>query len=316
MARTTRNFILKAAAVAAWIAATAPVFAAGPLSLSTFRTETGLTADDTAVQRVWNSLEAMGTTQFLGGMLGGFKLDESSMIAGALSIGASEFDSLLNGGGLNVSSLGAGEELSRRMTSAAGIDLSYLTGSFTAGGGGTMVTQASVLSGGGASSGSGSCDATVASGMAQTGKAYVDKIVTAATSKEFGFSEVKGIGAGGGGSGFAALGCLDKLFQNAGSDILFKPPSLGNLTTQLQNWTCGDAMSVQDQLAGAFGGGEIFQTAALGGFFPSKTFGDANDGSPDNRPGQSGDAARIFGGGFADFNGGIKASPDIKALYR
>lgn len=314
------SFIIALLVSSAAAAFSAPASAGGALSLAAFNRQTGMNADAGQIQQTWSALQAMGTTKFLGGMLGGLKLDESSMLAGAMSIGASEFDNLLNGGGLGSSSSGTGQELLGRMTSASGLDLSYLTGSFTSGGGGTT-SISSLLTGGGASSGSGECDPSVASALASGGKKHVDNIVTAASSQQYGFSKVGDLtGTSGTGSGFAALGCLDKLFQNAGSDIMFKPPSLGSLTTQLQNWVCGQAESVQDQVAGAFGSGEIFQTAGIGGFFPSKTFGEANDGAPNNRPGLGQSSDLTFGSSFADFgtsdDNKIAQASDLQRLMK
>ena len=95
----------------------------GPLSLAAFTRETGIKADAATVQQTWQALQSMGTTEFLGGMLGNFKLDEASMIAGALTIGASEFDRFLRGGSMNLSS-SAGTSLAENMSAAAGIDRS------------------------------------------------------------------------------------------------------------------------------------------------------------------------------------------------
>lgn len=308
--------IASAAAITAALASSQAL--AGPISLASFQRETGIKVDESKIQQAWNALETMGTTKFLGGMLGNLKLDESSLIAGALSIGASEFDTLLNGGGINTASSGAVQSLLSNMNSAAGLDLSYITGSFSNGGG--QATTASLMSGSGASF-SGACDTSVASALAENGKAHVDKIVTAAMSGEFGFSKVKDLqSSNGSGSGFGALGCLDKLFQNSGSDIMFKPPSLGTLTTQIQNWVCGQASSVQEQVAGAFGAGEIFQTGAMGGFFPSKTFGEANDGNPNTRPGLGQEPALTFGAQFAAFQDEtqdqIAKAADIQRLFK
>lgn len=314
----SRKLALSALFAATLLAGAAPSHAAGPLSLSAFQRETGIRADEGTIQQTWTALQAMGTDKYVGGMLGGLKLDESSLIAGALSIGASELDNLLGGGGLLTSALGAGGDVLGRMTSASGIDLSYLTGSFTAGGGGSA-SAASMLSG--ASSGDGACDSSVASALASGGQQHVEKIVNAAMSGEYGFSKIGDLaGQGSGGSGFASLGCLDKLFQNAGSDIMFKPPSLGSLTNSLQNWVCGQSKSVADQVAGAFGSGDIFQTASLGGFYPSKTFGEANSGAPNRNPGTGQSPETTFGSSFADFesasNDETSKSSSILSLYR
>jgi len=315
-----RFAVLMALAAAGFaVAGGAAQAASGPLSLAAFGRETGIRASAEQVQEAWAALESMGTTKYLGGMLGGLRLDESAMIAGVLSIGAGEFDALLNGGGLNTASTTAGTELVSAMTSAAGIDLSYLTGSYTEGGGGSVSARAASASG--ATAGAEACDAGVSSEMASNGKAYVDGIVQAAMSGEYGFSKIQDLNpTSGSGTGFAALGCLDKLFQNAGSDLLFKPPSLGSLTTQLQNWVCGEAASVAEQVAGAFGNGEIFNTASLGGFYPGANFGEAFDSNPNQRLGMGQKAADTFGQSFANFEkqakAQVEAAADITRLFK
>lgn len=319
MRLSARMIAIPALLAASLLAGAMPASAEGTLSLAAFRRETGINADAATIQQAWSSLQAMGTTKYVGGMLGGLKLDESSLIAGALSIGASELDNLLGGAGIASSVTGAGSEVLGRMTSASGINLSYLTGSFTAGGGGAASTSSMLT---GASSGTGACDTSVASALASGGQAHVEKIVNAAMSGEYGFSKMNDLsnGNGGGGSGFASLGCLDKLFQNAGSDIMFKPPSLGSLTNSLQNWVCGQSKSVSEQVAGAFGSGDIFKTASLGGFFPSKTFGEAGVGNPVGLPGIGQDPATTFGGAFAAFDSPsqdqISKSANIMNLYK
>lgn len=126
--------ILAAPLMAVLLAAASPV-SAGPLSLVQFQDATGINADQAQVSSIWQSLVAMGTTEFLGGNIGSFRLDESSMIAGASTLGATEFDNFLRNGSLSSSSSGLGNTLTQRMTSGSGFDLSHIVGSFTNGGG-------------------------------------------------------------------------------------------------------------------------------------------------------------------------------------
>jgi len=305
-------------ATAAVMGCSAMTASANPLAIASFSRDTGIRADAGTIQRTWNSLQAMGTTEFLGGMLGGgFKLDEASMIAGALTMGATEFDNFLRSGSLPSSASGLGDVLSRNMSKAAGIDLSSVTGSFTRNGGASNNTfSAASLASGGASAADGTCTPETSQKLVELGNKQVEQMVSAAMSKEFGFSTMADVSGGTGSSGFAGLSCLDKLFQNAGSDILFKPPSLGNLTAQLQNWTCGQAVPVAEQIAGAFPGG--FNTASLGGFFPEATQGDAMQGMVTN-PGEGSRDVQLLGQSFGEFKvsrEGIRATASLKNLLR
>lgn len=312
--------ILAAPLMAVLLAAASPVVA-GPLSLVQYEDSTGIKTSQEQVSSIWQSLVSMGTTEFLGGNIGSFRLDESSMIAGAQTLGVTEFDNFLRSGSLSSSSSGIGNTLTQRMTSGSGFDLSYITGSFTSGGGlasGIASTLTSLTSSGGATSASGSCDPEIGDKLAQVGEQSVSNIVTAALSKEYGFSQIQDLkGTSGKGTGFSALGCLDKLFQNAGSDLLFKPPSLGNLTNMLQNWVCNQAKSVADQVAGNLGS-EIFKTGSLGGFFPAQTMSEAMDPAASKRPGIGQNSSETFG--FGTFGSRseseIQQATSLRTLFR
>jgi len=302
---------------------------AGPLSLGKFRDATGIqNLSEEKVSALWRAMSAMGTTKFLGGNLGPLRLDESAMVAGAATLGASEFDNFLRTGSLGASVSGLGGTLSQRMTAGAGADLAYLVGSFTTGGGSPAAAApsfASMTAMGGATAESGMCDPEIGNKLAEVGETYVNGIVNASMSEEMGFSKMESLtaGAGGKGSGFASLSCLDKLFQGVQGgnlDILFKPPSLGNLTNMLQNWTCGEAVSVAQQVAGAFGGGEIFKTGNLGGFFPTAAMGEAMDGAVLKRPGINQGGASMFGADFASFQAKteseIRKTANLSSLFK
>lgn len=286
------------------------------LALKSFERETNLSASVESVQSTWSQLVSMGTNQFLGGTIGGFKLDESSMIAGAMTVGTSEFDNFLRTGTLNSSNTNIGNVLSQAMSKGAGFNLSTFINSYTPNGGAISTqTAANITSTSGANSVDGTCESDVAQGLVDQANKHVNDIVSVASSSEYGFSSMAQ--TTGGTTGFAGLSCLDKLFQNAGADILFKPPSLGNLTSQLQNWSCNAAVPISEQIAGAFGS-DAFQTADYGGFMPEMTMADAQTGNPFNNP--KSNAATVYGSGFAKFdsldNNTISARTSLNSLFR
>lgn len=311
--RTVGKFMCVASVLAVLMAGS-PAFSASsdPITITNFSTSSGITTTETEVQQTWAALQAAGTTSYLGGMIGNFKLDESSMIAGALAVGVTEFDNFLRTGSLSVSASGLGSLLTTAMTGAAGINLSYLTGSFTLGGGsiaGLPFSTATALSSTtGAASTAGQCDSAVAAKQVAVGIQGVSNVVNAATSSQYGFSKNSDAQDSTLSTGFAARDCLDKLFQNAGSDILFKPPSLSNLTQMLQSWTCNAAKSVIDQVTGGFGDMSNLNTASMGGFFPSGVFGEANDGTTPVRPGIGGLLSETFGSTFSEKSGSTDSS--------
>jgi hypothetical protein len=161
----------------------------------------------------------------------------------------------------------------------------------------------------------------VANKLTQIGSGSVDSVMKAAQSDALGFSQLKNLrSSSGSGSGFSAMSCLDKLFQNVGTDIMFKPPSLGNLSNMLQNWTCNAAQSVAQQITGGFGTGDMFKTSALGGFYPMMTMGEAMDGAISKRPGMGQSMAETFGAGFANrslmSDSQIRSSASLNTLFR
>lgn len=289
---------------------------ADQLSLNTFGRETGLQISTQETQSIWSQLTALGTNQFLGGTIGSFKLDESSMIAGAKAIGTVEFDNFLRTGKLNSSNPDLANILSEVMSKGAGFDFSSMINSYTPNGG-ALSNQASanITGGGSASSADGMCSPDVAQSLVDQGNQHVNERVEIASSEEFGFSDLKQ--ATGGTTGFAGMSCMDKLFQNAGSDILFKPPSLGSLTSQINSWSCDRAVGVAEQIAGAFGA-DGFQTAAHGGFQADFTMGEAQEMNPLNNFRLS--SSDIFGNSFAQFDSlkdnDIKERTNIGRLFR
>lgn len=317
------NAFLASVAAAALIAAASPA-SAGPLSFVNFKDSTGISMTPAQATAYWAALTAMGTTSYLGGSIGSFRLDESAMLAGAATLGVTEFDNFLRSGTLTSTSSGMGDLLTKRMTSGAGNDLSYLLGSYTSGGGmmnNVTPSFSNLTSFGGSQTASGSCDPTVSEKLVQIGSGNVDSVMKAAQSDAFGFSQIKNMRSSNGtGTGFSAMSCLDKLFQNAGTDIMFKPPSLGNLSNQLQNWTCNGAVGVAQQIAGAFGNGDMFKTSALGGFYPMMTMGEAMDGAISKRPGMGQPMSETFGASFSNRqvmpDSQIKTAASLNTLFR
>lgn len=320
MARKKTGLLAATAALLLVATASTTAVAASSSTLPTinFSTATGLNTSAADIQSAWNQLQTMGTTQYLGGMIGGFKLDESSMIAAALSIGVTEFDSFLRTGQLPSSLGNVGALLSSTMSNSAGIDLSSIVGSYTAGGG--SINTTSILNTSGVSAAGGSCDPGVAADLASQGSEYVNDIVNVGMSDSYGFSQMSSLTSGGATGGFASMGCLDKLFQNTGTDILFKPPTMGMLTSMLQNWTCPEIPGVAEQIAGAFGDGSRFQTAEAGGFFPLVTFGEANDGEAPKAPGMGSTISQAFGANFAKVatpsSGELANMTSLSTLFR
>jgi hypothetical protein len=285
------------------------------LPVISFSSQTGIETSPSEIRSVWSALQTMGTDKYVGGVIGSFKLDESSMIAAAMAIGASELDNFLKSGSLNASTSGIGGVLTSVMSNAAGINLQSVVGSFTSGGG-ALSQAAAIMTGTGASASGGICDPSVASDLANQGKQKVDNIVNLGLSKEYGFSQMSDMSKGGS-SGFASMGCLDKLFQNSGADILFKPPTMSMLTNMLQNWTCPQVPGVAQQIADAFGSGDRFATASLGGFYPLATYGEANGAQA---PSLSLKISDIFGSSFSSVksvsDNEISKMTDLSSLFK
>lgn len=320
MKRKNSRLLAAAAALVLLASTSGSALAASSTTLPTinFSTATGLNASAGDIQGAWQQLKDMGTTQYLGGMIGGFKLDESSMVAAALSIGATEFDNFLKTGQLSSALGNVGSLLSGAMSSGAGLDLSSIVGSFTAGGG--AINAGSILNTAGVSAAGGSCDPSVAADLATQGSNYVSDIVNVGQSDSYGFSQMSSLTSGGSTGGFASMGCLDKLFQNSGTDILFKPPTMGMLTSMLQNWTCPQVPGVAQQIASAFGDGSRFQTAGAGGFFPLLSFGEANDSTSPKMTGMGSTISNFFGSGFAKTtspsSGEVASMTSLSTLFK
>ena len=308
MKRTISTLLMTVSLIGIMAASSLSAAESDPIAITNFSSSTGIETTESEVLQIWNALKALGSDEFLGGNIGNFQIDEGSLIGGALAIGASELDNFLRTGLLSVSASGLSTELTEAMSGGSGIDMSYLTGSFTDTSGSSnlpFVTSASLTSSSGAAASAGQCDAGIASKQVAVGMKGVQNVVDVASGDKYGFSQNKALSGGTSNSGFAARGCLDKLFQNSGSDILFKPPSLDSLTTMLSAWSCDAATSVGDQIAGQFGNMGFFDTSSMGGFFPSGVFGEANDGGTPVRPGIGNTVSEVFGTTFDEKNGNI-----------
>lgn len=310
MRHTIKSGSLKAALFGAAMVTCVHSAQANQVNVALFQNATGINTDTSGITETWDTLKQMGTDEFLGGVIGGFKLDESSLIAGALSLGVTEFDNFLRTGTIS-SALGGGvmESLTSAMSSGAGFNLSSLTGSFTQGGGqlASAVGTGTLGNVTGGATTSNSCDPEVASSLVANANKYINEMTNAAMSDDYGFSQMEKTSGGGQSSGFAGLGCLDMLFQNAGSDILFKPPSLSSLTSMLQTWSCDKAEGVAQQVAGAFGGG--LDTSGAGGYFPAITRGEAFDGVDTALGLNTGSMSFLSGGG------GSADVPTVASLF-
>lgn len=85
---------------------------------------------------------------------------------------------------------------------------------------------------------------------------------------------------------FASTTCLDKLMTSGGLDILFKPPSLDNIITMVQNLACEQASQIFQSLVGGGGlnsgslqPGEIISGINLGGNLLSSISSSGSSGS-------------------------------------
>ncbi len=109
-----------------------------------------------------------------------------------------------------------------------------------------------------------------------------------ATDKELGFSMLGGQGISSGQrsqSGYFGSSCLDSMMSGT-RDMLFKPPGLSSLLSQLGSMFggggggggggCGNAPSIMNQIAGSFPSGSF--GAGNGGFFPYIGNGSAEEG--------------------------------------
>jgi hypothetical protein len=121
----------------------------------------------------------------------------------------------------------------------------------------------------------GYCDPKVAQLQVDAAKAKIEQDGKLAQS-DLGYSRL-----GGGGvdsyltdtepSSFTGLSCLDKL-MNSGTDIMFRPPSMSDLLSQIENAACAKANDIYQSVTQPIND-SLYQTADLGGFFPGMNLG-------------------------------------------
>lgn len=253
---------------------------------------TDRTGTQSSVSGWWSALSSMGTTDFIGGQMGGLKIDASSLLAGSSVAGASELDRFLRTG--TSSSPDITSSIVSMMSGGAGIDVSSLTGSKyssldTALDGGAE-TVASAYGAGGSSGQSGagtaSCDPAVENAMVMASRNYVTGVMETATQGDYAFSKMGGVAVSQSGSGGGMFGgsCLDK-FMQGGRDLLFQPPKLSDLLSMTggmfdggggSSVACGGGPSAMQQISGSMPSG-LFQTGG-GGFFPAFASGETESG--------------------------------------
>lgn len=264
----------------------------------------------------WNAMAAMGTTQWIGGQMSGTTIDASSLLAAARVAGTVELDNWLRTGQTSDPSIA--RLMANALQTVYGIDVSSITGIYptsTGSGSGTSSGSASsnldtMLSGILGSSGqvsnglfgpggggnSGYCDPSVSQAQNAIAQKYVQNMQEIATSGEFGFSQNGGQAISSGQrsqNGYFGSSCLDKLMQGT-RDMLFKPPQLGQLLSQLGTMFgggsggsggstsgCNAADSVLKQVTNSMPSG-IFQGVGNGGFFPQMGFGAEDSGGAGN----------------------------------
>jgi hypothetical protein len=69
------------------------------------------------------------------------------------------------------------------------------------------------------------------------------------------------------GGGFTGMDCLSNMFNFSNLDIMFTPPLMGNMMSQITNMTCQQGLSAISAIANPISSA-IFQTAGMGGFMP------------------------------------------------
>lgn len=266
----------------------------------------------------WTAMSAMGTTQWIGGQMNGTTIDASSLLAAARVAGTVELDNWLRTGQTSDPSIA--RLMAAALQSVSGIDVSSITGIYpqTGSPGGstsgsstgtsnldTMLTSilgssgqsSNGLFGPGGGGNSGYCDPGVAQAQNAIAQKYVQNMQDIATSGEFGFSQNGGQAISSGQrsqNGYFGSSCLDSIMQGT-RDMLFKPPQLGQLLSQLGNMFgggsggsggsgnssgCNAADSILKQVTNSMPNG-IFQGSGNGGFFPQMGFG-AEDSAGNN----------------------------------
>lgn len=252
------------------------------------------TTERIQMRPTWDALTAAGTSAFVGGSIDSVRLEPATLIAGARVIGVPALDGLLRTGQVPFAGPDARRLTLARMATVQGVDVNSavglpstataapVSGQRDAAGalGSLAAVVAGIPSGGdmpGVSSTNG-CDANLERMQIASAANYVQDRSTLATSQA-GFTRKDGQGAlssltqeiGNGGrpmsSGFTGMNCLGNLFNFSNLDILFKPPLMNNMMSQLTGMRCQPAISGAGGI-GAQLSTQFFQTLGMGGFLP------------------------------------------------
>lgn len=241
----------------------------------------------------WAALEAMGTTDFIGGNVNGVTIDASSLLAAARVSGPVELDRWLKTG--QSSSSFSAEDMLEAITSISGFDLTGITGSgfsisdvSSDGLGGSLngasLQNASMSGGtmlmGPGGGGSSFCDQAIDSTQNASAQQYINSVMQAAESEEMGFSTIgnKSVGSNShGDSGLFGGSCLD-LFMTGERDTLFRPPQLSELVSKMgqmfsaeNEGNCATAPTPHAQIADSMPNAAFIP--GNGGFFPGNEYG-------------------------------------------
>ncbi|BCB22150.1 hypothetical protein [Bosea sp. ANAM02] len=302
--------------------------------------------EEAAARSNWTTLTALGTTQYVGASFNGGTIDASSLLAASRVAGPVVLDTYLRTGQAPDP---ATAQAILNALGITGIDVSgitgvsqsgnnndpYGTGSNTNGSSpgdnsSSMLTQlANVLAGntngqfGSAGNASNvACDESIASATVAAAQQHINNMVTIATSGDYGFSQNGGSAVSSGQrsqSGYFGSSCLDSLMQG-NRDLLFRPPQLSQLLSQLQNMfggggsggssggsgssgnsggsgssggsgNCANAPAILQQVMASMPS-SIFSGKGNGGFFPHLGFGGGEGTSTMNAFGLTSNVSR------------------------
>ncbi|AOG03301.1 hypothetical protein [Bosea sp. RAC05] len=281
--------------------------------------------EESAARSNWAALSAMGTTQYVGAAFNGGTIDASALLSASRIAGPVVLDGFLRTG--QTSDQATTQAIIQALT-VTGIDVSGITGvsasqstnstssynptsssdpyGFSSDPNNSSIASqlTQVLAGntngqfGSAGNSSNvACDQSIASAQVASAQQFVNNMVTIATSGDLGFSQNGGQAVSSGQrsqSGYFGSSCLDSLMQGK-SDLLFRPPQLGQLISQLSSMFggggsgsggsgssgggCGNAPSILSQVAQSMPSA-IFSMTGNGGFLPHLAFGGEDGNGP------------------------------------
>lgn len=287
----------------------------------------------------WDALTATGTAQFVGGSIDGIRLTPATMVAGAMTVGIPAYDSLLRTGQVPFAGADARAAVMGAMTNVQNVDINTAVGMPTTGSAAngardaasTISSLAAVISGAStdmpnAQSYNG-CDAQLERMQIASAANFVNDRSTLANS-DAGFTRKDGMGAGqsatneigNGGrpmsSGFTGMNCLGNLFNFSNLDILFKPPLMNNMMSQLGGMRCGPAISGISSILNPVQS-SFFQTNGMGGFLPglnlSQFAGQLNGAAQGNFTGIANLATSLGGSGGSVQSNNVRSMGSLYA---